>query len=211
VDVGVVLGGRDDAVGFDHFALLVGLHVVVKHASRGFDGSGGGSGFWFVSNAEVVQVVVEQLVDDRFGAGYDVVALDELGDVVHEGVVADRLEAERRRRFLGSRMELVVVVVEPRQRSGGGGFAAYLRELRGREIHGIFVRHQQIIVLVAHHAVGRDEVAADEGVALAVAQGDELRFAHEVRNRKRHEKVGGAVEHRTAVGDHLPDFGEALL
>jgi hypothetical protein len=60
VDVGVVLCCRDDAVTFDHLAGFVGLHAVVEHASRGFDGSGGGSGSWLVVGADVTQVVGEQ-------------------------------------------------------------------------------------------------------------------------------------------------------
>lgn len=47
VDVGVVLGGGDDAVGLDDLAFVVGLHVVVEDASRGFDGAGGSSGAGF--------------------------------------------------------------------------------------------------------------------------------------------------------------------
>jgi hypothetical protein len=58
MDICVVLGCRDDAVGFDYLAVIIYFHVVVEDASWCSNGTDGGPGFELVVGLNVAEVIV---------------------------------------------------------------------------------------------------------------------------------------------------------
>ncbi len=59
MDIGIIPGCRDDAVGFDYLAVIIRFHVVVEDASWCSNGADGGPGFGFVVvGYDVAEVIV---------------------------------------------------------------------------------------------------------------------------------------------------------
>ena len=194
LDVGVVLRRGNHAVGPDDSAVSVVLVLVVEDAARDFDGADAPSRSRGHGGHGLAAAAVKELVDEPHRVMDCVHALDELGDVVHEGVVAHRRQVELNGRRPGLRVEPVVVVVDSGQGPHGEGLAGKLAPLRGIVLRHVLVGHVAVVGFGHFNAVGGDQASADEGVLSLGLERNEFRFALEIGDLQRAEQLDGCLQ-----------------
>ncbi|MBA7476892.1 hypothetical protein ES707_12288 [subsurface metagenome] len=121
VDVGIILRRRNHTVSLCDATLFVVLVVMVKDTARNLDRPHPFARPWRSRHHSRPGVGLQQFVDKPNGVVDDMNALDQLGYIVHERVVAYRGKAQRRGYFQGLGMEQAVVIVEAGQGSDGEG------------------------------------------------------------------------------------------
>ncbi len=151
----------------------------------------------------------------QFGDDLDAVlhAVDHLHHLrcrIEEGVGDDGLQPQFGRRLPGPGVELVEVIVQPRQGTDHVGLAVVMGPLGRRVGHTLLVGHLPVVLDGVGEAIGGHNRATDEGVLVVLVERDVLRLPLELRPGE-----GGEEGHRLVhVGagvhqprPHLPQFG----
>lgn len=93
MDVTVVLTGGDDAVGLSDSPVFIKLIPVVEDTSGNLHCSGSATCPMCYPLAGFLPVAAQQLINEEDGVLDHMGALHQLSNIVHKGVVTDRLQA----------------------------------------------------------------------------------------------------------------------